>query len=91
MDIETFLDIVSEMNPEALYPTNMKRAIIGMVEQFGASPRILLDKAKCIDILMEDGMSQEEALEYFDFNVIGAHVGENPCFAVLLKDMERGL
>ena len=36
------------------------------------------DRQKCIEILMErDGMTDEEAVEYFDYNVTGAWVGEN--------------
>ena len=30
---------------------------------------------------MEDGMTEEEAVEYFEFNIIGAWMGEEtPCF-----------
>jgi hypothetical protein len=35
------------------------------------------DLNKCIEVLVDrDGMSQEEAVEYMDFNVLGAYVGE---------------
>jgi hypothetical protein len=36
---------------------------------------IVYSKSKCIEILSKD-MNHEEALEYFDFNVDGAYVGE---------------
>jgi hypothetical protein len=33
-----------------------------------------------------DGMEYEEAEEFFDFNVIGASMGEGtPCFATLIR------
>jgi len=33
--------------------------------------------AKILEILMErDGMKQEEAIEFFDFNIAGSYVGE---------------
>jgi len=49
-------------------------------------PVILLDKDKCIELLMADGMSLDDAYEYFDFNVIGSWVGEGtPAFATLIK------
>lgn len=85
--IESFLEWMSEVNENALYPTDLKDAVIGMVERFGMRPLILLDRDKCISIFMErDGMSHEEAEEFFDFNTIGAWVGEGtPCFATLLK------
>jgi hypothetical protein len=38
-------------------------------------PVAVYDYAKCIDILAES-MDYEEALEYFEYNVIGAYVGE---------------
>lgn len=31
---------------------------------------------KCIDKLVDDGFSFEDAIEYFEFNVKGAYVGE---------------
>lgn len=40
---------------------------------------------------MKDGMSHEEAIEFFYFNVIGAWIGEGtPCFAVLTDDILEG-
>jgi hypothetical protein len=40
------------------------------------------DYWKCIDILKErDGMSAEDAIEFMEFNVIGAYVGKlTPAF-----------
>jgi hypothetical protein len=59
-------------------------AIIGVVEEFGNSPRILYSKEKIIDILVErDGMTSEEAIEYYDFNILGLYAGEqNPVFLI---------
>lgn len=75
------------MNEEAVYPTDLKDAIIGYVERIGLSPCILLDREKCVDIFIErDGMTYEEAIEHFEFNVIGSYVGEStPMFATLMK------
>jgi hypothetical protein len=84
------LDIINELNDKALYPTDLKEAIIGYVERFGMEPLVLLDKAKCLKIYMtRDGMTYEEAIDFFDFNVIGAWMGEGtPCFATLLSTSE---
>lgn len=46
-------------------------AVIGLDEN---SMRLIYSVSKCIEILMEE-MSQEDALEYFSFNVSGAYVG----------------
>jgi len=48
-------------------------AVIGYEEH---SMKIIYSVSKCIDILIEDGMSEIDALEYFTYNVSGAHVGD---------------
>lgn len=47
-------------------------AIIGVDEK---EMRLIYSVSKCIDILKKD-MTEEEALEFFDFNVAGAYMGE---------------
>tara|TARA_Y100001937_G_scaffold13157_1_gene17218 strand:+ start:15215 stop:15436 length:222 start_codon:yes stop_codon:yes gene_type:complete len=58
------------------------QAIIGYARIAGRENVIAYDYWKCIDILRKrDGMSEEEAIEYMEFNVIGAYVGElTPAF-----------
>ena len=53
-------------------------AIIGMSSDIATSgERLIYDANKCIDILIRDNdMSEEEAIEYFEFNVSGAYVGD---------------
>ena len=41
------------------------------------STRLIYSVEKCINILMDQGMSMTEAVEYFEFNVSGSYVGEN--------------
>jgi hypothetical protein len=61
-------------------------ALIGVVTRFGQEPIICYDYYRCLAIYQErDGISYEEAVEHFEFNVIGGYVGPNtPCF--LQKD-----
>lgn len=84
---DDFLEEMSNINAKALYPTDLKEAIIGRVERYGMHPLILLDREKCLEIFVtRDGMTPEEAEEFFEFNVIGAWMGEGtPCFATLIK------
>ena len=37
---------------------------------------MVYDYDKCLQILEDQGMDREGAIEYFDFNVLGAWVGE---------------
>ena len=48
-------------------------AIIGIDDK---SMRLIYSIAKCINILVAQGMSYEEAQEYFEFNTQGSYVGE---------------
>lgn len=43
-----------------------------MGHQFGAEPVAVYDWDACIGILMERGMTRPEAIEFFDFNVLGS-------------------
>jgi len=50
-------------------------AIIGVVERAGGSPIIAYDTQKILDIL-ERTMPMEDAQEYFDYNILGAYMGD---------------
>ncbi len=55
--------------------------IVGVVERFGQSPIVCYDREKVIAANMKDGMDYEEAVEFFEFNQIGAWLGDStPCF-----------
>jgi hypothetical protein len=55
--------------------------IAGVVERFGQEPIICYDKNKVLCRLEADGMDEEEALDFFYFNQIGAWMGDStPCF-----------
>jgi len=65
-----------------------EEALIGYVERFSSEGHVLValyDRASCIRTLMErDGMSEEEAEEFFGFNVEGCYAGPlTPAFATL--------
>ena len=70
---------ISEEYPDLLKADGFDEAILGVVQRMGIQA-ICYDQDKVIDILMEDGMSYEEAVEYFEFNIAGAWVGESTPF-----------
>jgi hypothetical protein len=55
--------------------------IIGIAQQFN-NVFVVYDRQKVIRVLMErDGMTDEDADEFFEFNIVGAWVGDNtPAF-----------
>lgn len=55
----------------------LESAIVGIVEEFGNGNRILYSKQKILNILQErDLMTQGEAEEFYDYNILGLHAGE---------------
>ena len=51
------------------------KAVIGVAERSSSDPVIAYDANKCIEILKQQGMSDIEAVEYFEYNVLGAYMG----------------
>ena len=80
---------VAEYSEEAMLADGLDDAIIGICEGFASSAVVAYDRDKCIEILAKDFTKAnqeqhdpdtdfyEQAVEYFDFNVAGAYVGEN--------------
>jgi hypothetical protein len=58
-----------------LLADGLDEAFIGIGWQFSV-PLAVYDRDKCIEILESQGMTPEEAQEYFYFNTQGAYVGE---------------
>ena len=58
---------------EILKADGFDAAVIGVDEK---TMRLIYSVGRCIEILVEDGMTMEDAIEYFDFNVSGAWVGD---------------
>lgn len=57
-------------------------AIIGVDDN---NLKIVYDIYKVIDILIKDGMTDDEAIEFYEYNIAGSYVGENtPSFIRLL-------
>jgi hypothetical protein len=50
-------------------------AIIGVAERIGNEPVVAYDTTKIVEILSRS-MTVDEAYEYFEFNILGAYVGE---------------
>ena len=61
----------------ALLADGFEAALVGFGYQFNY-PIAVYNRDKCIEILMDrDGMSDIDAIEFFDFNVAGAWVGKS--------------
>ena len=68
---------IAEFYPELLVADGFDKAILGVSQQFN-SLSVAYDRNKCIEILMtRDNMTQLEAVEYFEYNVIGSYMGKH--------------
>jgi hypothetical protein len=70
------LETILENNPDEsfLKADGFDEAVIGLEEKSG---RLIYSTAICLEILVkDDGMTMEEAIEYFYYNIEGAYMGE---------------
>ena len=68
--------MTEENESEALLADGFEEALIGIGTQFNTELAVY-DWQKCVEVLMRDGMTEDEATEFMDFNVTGAWVGPN--------------
>jgi len=71
---DAVIELVGLSGQNALFADGYDDAIIGV--ELDYEPRVVYDQNKIIDILMADGMTDEEAQEFFDFNIAGSYVGK---------------
>jgi len=79
--------MLSEEYPDLLKADGLDEAIIGVVERLGTQA-ICYDTDKVIEILMRD-MTEDEAWEYFQYNIAGAWVGEHTPFFLTRESMNE--
>ena len=86
MAVKNNLQFVKDNYPDVLIADGFDDAIIGIAERYGMNPVVLYNKNKCIDIMIKrDGMTEEEAIEFYYYNIVGSHMGDyTPCFAEIL-------
>ena len=51
-------------------------AIIGVLERFGATDAVCYDYEKVIQVLMDQGMSVDDADEWYQFIILGSWMGD---------------
>lgn len=67
-------------------------AIIGEGQRCGSEPVLVYDYDKLVKIFEKQGMRQDEAIEWVDFNILGAYIGEDTpiiLFKQLSFDLEN--
>jgi hypothetical protein len=79
-----------EEYPDLLKLDGFDEAIVGVVQRIGLQA-ICYDTYKIISILMRD-MSEEDAWDYYSYNMLGAYVGEStPVFLEMIEKPRSGV
>ncbi len=66
------MEILAE--EECLTADGFDAALVGCT--YGANVVAVYDINKMIEILIEEGMEYDDAVEHLDYNIVGAYVGE---------------
>lgn len=77
---------LNELAEGAILLDGLESAIVGIVEEFGNGPRVMYSKDAIIDILCRrDEMTEEEAEEFYSFNILGLYAGEQNAIFLTTK------
>lgn len=87
MIIEAFIEETLPDDQTVVLADGLEDAFIGIGRTFNSIPVAIYNTDKVIEILMtRDVMTHEEALEFFDFNIAGAYIGEaTPIFMSVMN------
>lgn len=87
MDSHSVAATLGDLNPEAVLFDNMDVALIGIGYVGHHDPVAVYSKAKIYEKLLADGLSQEDAEEYFSGKFTNAWAGEYT--PVILDDLSE--
>ena len=80
---DTWLSDMVEIHGEMLAMDGYDDCIAGICTRYGQEPVIIYDRARVIARLMDDGMTEDEAEEFHEFNHADAWMGERtPAFII---------
>lgn len=81
------MDELAKYNNDMLFLDGYDpKALVGVRIKSGSSIIAIYDDTLCLESLMDnDDMTEEDAIDYFEYNTRGSYVGENtPAFLTLL-------
>lgn len=88
--VEEELRQYEEESNEPLLADGFDEALIGFGVQFNQRVAIY-DYARCLDVLEKGGMTNSEAIDYMEYNVVGAYVGRRtPIFLTYKYKHKKG-
>ncbi len=57
--------------------TGCDEAIVGLGHRCGCESVVVYDYDKLVDVFIQQGMEEEESIEWIDYNILGAWIGED--------------
>ena len=74
---DRIIEVLTEENECSILYTGMNEALLGVYRNpdLDYAPVAVYSYTKYIEILTTQGMDEEEAIEFFDFNVVGGYLG----------------
>lgn len=72
LEVQEIRERIGEYNEEAILWDGLDEAVIGI----SSDGRVVYDVDKVIVELQKQGMSEEEAIEWYDFNIASLYYGE---------------
>lgn len=81
---ERINEILLQQDENALLMDGFDEALLGFSQRINEPLLAVYSYSKMMDLLMErDGMTDEEAMEYIDYNCVGSWVGEQTPIIVM--------
>jgi hypothetical protein len=74
-ELDRMLDYLSDANPEAIRFDGLDLAIMGVGQQWGSPTVLVYSGYKIIMCLREQGMGEDESLDWYTHNVMCLAVG----------------
>lgn len=69
-------------NPDALFMDGLDAAIVGVGRQYTKPALVVYDYDLIVAALTEQGMDEDEVVDYVGFNILDAWMGENTPFVL---------
>jgi len=88
MTAEEILDEIVCVCEEVLKADGFDNCVIGLCESANGQTVIAYDKQKMIKTMVDrDGITYEEAEEYYDYNILGSYMGSStPVYIELFNE-----
>ena len=65
--------------------TGCDDAIVGLGHRCGCDTVVVYDYDKLVDVFIQQGMNEEESIEWIDYNIRGAWVGDDTPIILMEK------